>query len=282
MSDTPSSLYKYLAPKRALSVLEGLMIRFSQVSVLNDASEFSPPMLGIGDRSSIVDALRERFEKKYPGRLASYRNLLPEPEVERIVRESMVDSASKVEAGFESTREKIYQRLDENFGILSLSESPVQKLLWGHYADGDRGYLLEFNAAHPWFWQKREEKDGFRHLRPVKYVESREPKNLFDLTDDDVLYTKYRDWEYEKEWRIIQNFNAASVKMGPDDYGKDVLLFAIPPDCITGVVSGLRADKTFTPRLRGVVHSNSMLSHVAFSRIAERNGELEVVSDNAG
>jgi hypothetical protein len=282
MSDTPSRLYKYLAPKRALSVLEGLMIRFSQVSVLNDATEFRPPTLGIGDRSSIMDELQERFEKKFPGRLASYRTLLPETEVERIIQESMVESASKVEAGFELTREKIYQRLDENFGILSLSESPTQKLLWGHYADGDRGYLLEFNAAHSWFWQKREERDGFRHLRPVKYVEFREAKYLFDLTDDDVLYTKYRDWEYEKEWRIIQNFNAASVKMGPDDYGKDVLLFAIPPDCKTGVVSGLRADEAFTARLRGVVHSNSMLSHVAFSRITERNGELEVVSDNAG
>lgn len=74
--------------------------------------------------------------------------------------------------------------------------------------------------------------DGFRHLRRVAYASSRPAKYLLDATDDDYLYTKNHEWEHEREWRIIRNFNDAATKCGQDNSGKDILLFAIPPDCV--------------------------------------------------
>jgi hypothetical protein len=280
MPDHPPRVYKYLTPELANRILQALQIRFSQVSSLNDATEFDPPLLGIGEKATVVDALKERFEKKYPGLLASYLNLLPASEVDKIVQESMEGGAETVEADLEKTKVEIYKRLDDNFGVLSLSESPYSKLLWAHYADGDRGYLLEFDANHPWFWQKKQEDDGFRHLRKVRYTESRDAKYLMELNDDDVLYTKDREWEYEMEWRIIQSFNAASVKTGTiDRYGKDVLLFAIPPECLTGVIAGFRADAQFTDGLRQIVNSNPLLSHVGFRRIQRHQNVLTLADD---
>lgn len=46
MKDIPTSLYKYVPPDRPAAVLRKLLIRFSQVSVLNDALEFKPPLKG--------------------------------------------------------------------------------------------------------------------------------------------------------------------------------------------------------------------------------------------
>lgn len=40
MDDTPKNLYKYLPPGRTSDVLGKLLIRFSQVSVMNDKEEF--------------------------------------------------------------------------------------------------------------------------------------------------------------------------------------------------------------------------------------------------
>ena len=46
MSNVPTALYKYLSADRAATVLENLQIRFSQASVLNDASELTPCLRG--------------------------------------------------------------------------------------------------------------------------------------------------------------------------------------------------------------------------------------------
>jgi hypothetical protein len=229
------------------------MIRFSQVSSLNDSTEFTPLVVGVGRTESIIKIVRDRFEQKFPGLIAAYRNLYPDSVVEKMLDDLAKKGAAEIEANFERTKTQMFQKLDLNFGVLSLSEDPLQKLLWSYYGDGERGHLIEFDATNSWFSQKREERDGFRHLRPVRYVVSREPKYIFDLTDDDVLYTKDHEFAWEKEWRIILNFNSAATKAAPDAYGNDVLLFAVPPGCITGVVIGLRADAGFTASLKATV-----------------------------
>ncbi len=57
MNNAAPNLYKYLPPERASSVLGKLLIRFSQVSVMNDIEEFKPPINGI--------ATEAEFEQKF-------------------------------------------------------------------------------------------------------------------------------------------------------------------------------------------------------------------------
>lgn len=137
--------------------------------------------------------------------------------------------------------------------------------MWSHYADGGGGFLIEFDAQHDWFWAKREERDSFRHLRQVKYLD-RTPAYFLNLAEDTALYSKGIEWNYEKEWRIIRNFNDAVVKVGPDSYGKDVLLFAIPPSAVKGVVIGYKATKESVGKARTAVSTNADLQHIKFGR----------------
>lgn len=95
--------------------------------------------------------------------------------------------------------------------------------------------MIEIDPQHPWFWAKRDDRDSFCHLREVKY-EERIPEYFLNLPDDIALYSKSVEWSYEKEWRIIRDFNEATVINGKDGYDTDVLLFAVPPSCIRGIV----------------------------------------------
>lgn len=153
--------------------------------------------------------------------------------------------------------------------------------MWERYAENGQGFLIEFDPTHPRFWAKVEERDDLRHLRRVSYVSNRSESYLFDTTGQDYLYTKETSWAYEKEWPIIRNFNDAAVKVGPDDKGKDVLLFTIPSDCLRGVVAGYAATPESVGRVRSIVAANSQLKHVIFSSaVLKANGSVEIVRDN--
>jgi len=144
----------------------------------------------------------------------------------------------------------------------------------GYYGDGGYGFLIHFDPRHKWFWAQRDARDDFRHLRRVTYLSERPPKYLVDTNGNDALYTKGLEWEHEKEWRIIRNFNDAASKAGPDQYGKDVLLFAIPPDCIQSVVIGYRAQSDSVEKIQGIVCGNPALAHIHFQKAVLKEGTI--------
>lgn len=155
-------------------------------------------------------------------------------------------------------------------GILSLSEDSASDSMWEGYAGHGRGFLVEFDPSHPWFRQKVAENDDLRHLRRVTYVADRTPANLLALTAQDYLYTKETKWADEKEWRLILNFNGAACKVGKDKTGTDILLFAIPPDCVVSVTVGHTASSEFVEEVGTAISKNPSLAHVSV-KTAKRN-----------
>jgi hypothetical protein len=279
MNDGPKSVYKYLPPDRTGNVLEKLLIRFSQASVLNDESEFKPPLKGMGTRSEVEKDVRERFQATHPWIFAQLKLRNSPEKADQLFAEIVSAAADQVEspANYERSVKEVYRKLDENFGVLSLSETPLSALMWARYADGGRGFLIEFDTQHTWFWGKRNEGDSFNHLRQVKYLE-RTPTYFLNLPDETALYTKSIEWSYEKEWRIIRNFNDAAEKTGPDGHNKNVLLFAVPPSTINSVVIGYNATGECVQRLKSTVSTNADLSHVKFQRaILNDDAAIDIV-----
>ncbi len=264
MDDAPKNLYKYLPSDRASDVLGKLLIRFSQVSVMNDKEEFKPPIKGLAARSRLERVIREKFNVKFPGLIEQIEKTRPPKEAAQLIQESISKCADQAELNLLKSIETIYEMNDRNFGILSLSEDPANTRMWERYAECGRGFLIELDPNHSWLWDKKEEGDDLRHLRRVHYASSRPPAYLFETTGQDYLYTKEKTWEYEKEWRIIRNFNDAASKIGKDVTGTDILLFAIPPDCILSVVVGHNASHESVRQMRATVAENRSLSHVYF------------------
>jgi ElaB/YqjD/DUF883 family membrane-anchored ribosome-binding protein len=150
--------------------------------------------------------------------------------------------------------------MDHNFGILCLAESAADLKMWSHYADGGRGFLMEFDPTHSWFHGKREARDSFRHLRQVKYVFERPKAHLLDTTELEFLYTKWAMWQDEREWRIIRNFNEHSRRLDHrDPYGNEILLFSVPPESIKSAVLGYSAKPELEAEIRAILTANERL-----------------------
>jgi len=279
LNERPDCVYKYLCADRAISILDRLLIRFSQPSVLNDALEFKPQLEGLGTRTDVERFMRKMLPLKMP-ELIGQINAANSPErADQIISSIVSQGADWMESQpgrYDNSVKDLYARLDRDIGVLSLSEAPASALMWSHYASGGFGFLIEFDAQHSWFWDKRAPRDSFNHLRQVSYHD-RTPAYFLNLPDDIALYTKTPDWSYETEWRIIRRLSEAAGKEGPDRYGKDVLLFAIPPDAINSVVIGYRSTAESVKQLKEVVHAHSELSHVMFKKaILRDNGSIDV------
>ncbi len=75
--------------------------------------------------------------------------------------------------------------------------------MWAHYADGHRGYCLEFSTLE----------EPLSHAEQVSYVSQLARFSPYSRQHPDderavPLLTKHVDWSYEKEWRIIAHEEA--------------------------------------------------------------------------
>jgi hypothetical protein len=105
-------------------------------------------------------------------------------------------------------------------GIFSLSETCENQLMWAHYADSSRGIAIGFEAT------KGSKLDSDEHCIKVNYSDElpvfkgeeglnlatsfyADGKNIqkiafIDGTFRQAVSTKPTCWEYEKEWRYIE------------------------------------------------------------------------------
>jgi hypothetical protein len=282
----PSALFKYLPPPR-INVLEDMLIRFTQASSLNDTLELRPPVKGVANDERLAELAGERQIPKLrdmisPKDTESLERICPGL-LEQCLASLIPECVRQTKLKHEKNPHAVFDALDQLFGILSLAEISTDVRMWSHYADGGRGFLIEFDPKHSWFHAKREERDSFRHMRQVNYVSSRPDKYLLDVTDLDFLYTKWDVWCDEQEWRILRCFNDAAKKCTVHDpYGNDVLLFSIPPDSIKSVVLGFSASRDFETKVRSILETNAALDHVQVRRAFQSNetGKVEILPEN--
>src|SRR3989442_1642181 len=129
----PSGVYKYLTADRTPTVLENLLIRFSQASVLNDATELKPPFKGVGTPEEVEKVILERLKLRFPDLMNQIETRLPANIAAEMIDSVISKGAVQAEAALPLNAKKIYDSLDRNFGVLSLSETPTDSLLWGYY-----------------------------------------------------------------------------------------------------------------------------------------------------
>lgn len=117
---------------------------------------------------------------------------------------------------------KFKDQMNENFGIVCFSESWGSPLLWGHYADKHGGVVLGFDVAD-------------QKLNEVRYTTMR-PKVKFDQKTrkiingtqvlDDLIRTKFTDWQYEKEYRMYAQLSKSDqkAKLSFTKFSQDLIL----------------------------------------------------------
>ena len=110
-------------------------------------------------------------------------------------RESVVTSVRRT-----YDEQRTIQR--EQRGIACFSAHVTDIMMWSHYADGHRGFCLEFDASVPPFSNAFEVSysDSVPSINPVAVL-------VNDPNDNEILrafvLTKARCWSYEREWRLM-------------------------------------------------------------------------------
>lgn len=102
---------------------------------------------------------------------------------------------------------KLKKILDESHGLLCMSTTWQEPLLWGHYADKHKGICLGFDVnPAQWLDVIYAEHRPTLETYGVRFVEDLSEENL-----ENVARTKGQDWKYEAEMRTFVELKAPDL-----------------------------------------------------------------------
>lgn len=260
-------LFKYLHPDRT-DVLLGQSIRFSSPAVLNDPFELKPHLAALASpeymEAHITRVLPELVREELANLPSEVRALVPVEALHEILLHQIPEVQRNIQGMAELLMPKLQEvmarKFEELIGILCLSESAENLLMWAHYADSHRGFVIEFDERSPFFDRRVKPDDELRHLRKVSYSPTRPSLTLADIDDFAPFMTKGMDWKYETEWRMIAPLDTASTVIGEGAYA--VHLFEFPAQAITSVVLGSRMAAQKKEDVRQILADSLHFSHV--------------------
>lgn len=201
-------LYKYCSyNKNSLHFLINRKIWFSNPEYFNDPFDCKYQFKTDTDKAEFENYARkhnpERLEE-----LMSFINDDDEKEVyNKIVAKLTYD---------------VYEEL-KKAGVFCLSEHNNNILLWSHYADAHKGFCIEFERCK----DRDNDLGDYRTTRRVEYI-PRDYEKVTVLNEkswDMKFFTKALDWEYEREWRLINEKSEETGRL---------------PGKITAIIFGLR------------------------------------------
>ncbi|MFV0163091.1 DUF2971 domain-containing protein [Empedobacter falsenii] len=225
--------YKYLPIREKENYFENELLRFTQAADLNDPFECLPRKPQKGE---FKDAI-ELIAKKISGDNQRFIEYGLEKFNEQFIEE---------------TFNKAYQNINNEVGILSLTKSWKNSLMWSHYTNSHKGYCVGFNPNHPFFNDfLSQDKKSSRYTKEVVYSDKRvkipttftEPTLAFE-----PFLTKSTDWKYEEEVRVISTFNLSEKVLKKEPY--DIFLFKVPYDLISEIILGANIDNEAEIKIR--------------------------------
>jgi hypothetical protein len=171
-----------ISPQELAQYLNFLSFNFTSVR-LEISIKFNINDLGI------VDSLNEHFIKNSSDfrSFVSYSKELLYKHVSLLMRTALSE-----------IRDRDFSKV----GICCFTEKFDDLLMWAHYADGHKGFCLEYDTRQ----------EPFTKLHKVNYVPSVPKLNSNKFLDgseepsgiiEAYLTTKYIDWSHEQEWRVL-------------------------------------------------------------------------------
>ncbi|WP_243384113.1 DUF2971 domain-containing protein [Geothrix alkalitolerans] len=265
-------LYKYL-PEARIDVLEKLAIRFTQPKSLNDPFE-SRPLIDVSSKTGdIFEDIKKEAKDLWNGIPLHERTPENRKKLQRAVQK--IRNKAKERLSPHRIGLSLMDELNEKLGILSLSRTFSNLLMWSHYADGHKGFVIGFDSMHKFFRQKSPDKhDTSPYL--VSYTTQR---SLIKPDEHDaytkVLCQKPLDWAYEEEVRIFRNFSDVAVPPNMDKSGYPIYLVDIPDDCIKKIFIGAHASPNFKNRIIKQVFNKIPKAQILEMKMSDSKYQLE-------
>lgn len=288
--NSPSSnihmkLFKYVNEDR-ISILEDGLVRFTQPQVFNDPFELKPNIASIASSSQLEDHLKSNFQtilrSEYEKLPDQVKKMLPFP----VYMQFAESKRGEVLCGMKELAEQatpllkkiVHKSFEKHVGILSVTESPYNLLMWSHYANNHQGFVIEFDGTHPFFNQRKSEEDDLRYLSKVTYSEKRPALQLAQINSwNELLLIKSKEWAYEQEWRMFMSLSDANRVIKEHPY--DIYLFKVPFDAIRAILIGARATLKTRERISSAVVNNPELAHATLFEMRTHEEKFELIME---
>lgn len=236
-------LYKYLELNEdSLSIIDKGTLKFSHVESFNDPFDCNPEF----DARNYAKCLVEHIDSYNKNK---EKNLSPAQRMQQKIREIQRFEQEIRKPGFGI-------QVTNSYGVFCLSKDPLSVLMWSHYADHHKGFVVEFSIPNYPQVDTIEEAREFtlNNLVPFEVYYNKE-KPIIDSNHDlnenlkQTLFVKGLSWEYENEERIIDYLN------GPGIYKYDQKRY------LKSVIAGARMDENDFNNLKSKINNlNKKLS----------------------
>jgi hypothetical protein len=235
------TLYKFVGSQTAVKTMVRGSLKFTKIAELNDPSELVPFM----DREAVHASLRtvrgngytpEQF--KWLGCQEALLRLLS-PETRVLSRPPTIELANRTLAlpvydNLDYMERKLLETITlirSRVGVLSLTARYDSLPMWAHYGARARGYVVQFDDLDNEF--PKGSTGSLNVLKPVHYVEDFVGMTHDPSTQDNLFFSKFQDWSYEREWRVVSALS--SCQLSED---KEMHLRHIRPSAVTAVICG--------------------------------------------
>ena len=275
-------LYKYVDPDR-IDVLQNRCIRYSQPEAFNDPFEIKPYISNIASEEAVQsqtqEVLPEALRPIYSGLPAELRNTMTFEQFYAVSKRFVAQNMTHVNGIFDTFTQIVRQQVSEHIakviGILSLTETPDNLLMWAHYAASHEGFVIGFDDQHPYFNERRGPKDEFHYLRKVDYRKQRPNAPMIELTGTEMFLVKSEQWSYENEWRILRPLQDAHQINDVGPY--PIHLFVFPPAIIREIILGCRMPEEMRDKIIQTVKSDKQYRDVKILQAKPDEKEFRLI-----
>ena len=270
----PSILYKYLSDERVKDVLGNGSVRFTPLSNTNDLFEvrasfkifagtnlikrFEDAMQRVLSNPNFSDTiLKDSFEtvNKKRGIVLNDSDRAFEY-LKKTEGKKVTEAAKNIAIKYRETElipslnsEKQTNKLLDAIGkklCFSLSECENINLMWAHYANSHKGFVIAFDTESAWF---KEWKDGeSKSLIKVPYFDDKIEEPLDNPLK--AIFSKKTDWEYEREWRIVAEEYQADEKTPTQE---PMYLMNFPPEAVQRIILGTKINPEVESKIKEIV-----------------------------
>lgn len=258
--NVPQILYKYLPPyfgannEDILPILDNHLIRYSQLSAMNDKREGTRGLLVL-DIDKHLEATRikslqilglnwiyDNDPDKYNKIIFIQRFGMQEEMKRNQYRNDPISFSNEIIT-------EILKTLDEKNGFLSLSDNWKSETMWSHYTLTNTGVCIGFKTSSMLLRGHRGGFQGVRKLKKVSYSDDRVVIDLEKDKDYDLYFHKTLQWSYEQEWRSACRFDLLQ-RDRYERFHENIYLLRFQPRDIAEIYVGTDASDAVKTKVR--------------------------------
>ncbi|MBU1214470.1 MAG: DUF2971 domain-containing protein [Gammaproteobacteria bacterium] len=257
------------------------MIRFSQYGDFNDPFELNSNINKIAEEDEIRRLADKDFKKLIEEEYSNHPIVSAFISKEAFIqlaemkKESIIGNVIGMERQLVDLLPGMLKTISNSMlGALSLSEICTHELMWPHYAEDHKGFVIGFNCDHPFFNQKISDADELRHLKRVDYREVPPVISLMNVTGTELYFVKSKKWSYESEWRMLMPLSDSSKVIERQPY--PIHLFSYPAESVSEVILGARMSEQDKKMIQTILGSHQKYSHVKLSQACLDNSTYNI------